>query len=241
MADAGRMSVFIDLHGHSMREGTFFYGCEPPTLKRSSPGPVNQRDPLPTHSSTTLPASTPNTAANATTTTISDASPPPSRGLNPHVLQASATPQTLRRLQSERVTTTSVATGDATQPTQASHRERTRLQVRALPYIFARREPSFLLGSCSFRVHRCKATAGRAVVARELGVPCSYTLETSLSGDAQLQRHYSPVDLTRIGATLCESIAEFVGLSGPEEESLLEDVAAAFEGTNYCSIGNPNN
>jgi Zinc carboxypeptidase len=29
LSDAGRLSLFIDLHGHSMRQSAFFFGCDP--------------------------------------------------------------------------------------------------------------------------------------------------------------------------------------------------------------------
>lgn len=56
-----------------------------------------------------------------------------------------------------------------------------------LPGILAKRLPYFSLASCSYKMHKTKASTGRIVAFQELGIALSYTLEASLCGGTGLR------------------------------------------------------
>lgn len=66
---------------------------------------------------------------------------------------------------------------------------------------------------CTFDIKPDRDTTARAIVFKELGIPCSYTLETSFFGSnfgKNKGKHYTPIDLQAYGHSICSSIFEFV-------------------------------
>lgn len=57
-----------------------------------------------------------------------------------------------------------------------------RLSERVFPRLLSLRSPFFDLGSCNFTVRKSKETTARVVVARELGIANSFTIEASFGG-----------------------------------------------------------
>ncbi len=64
-------------------------------------------------------------------------------------------------------------------------------------------------------MQRAKIATGRVVVCQQLGVHNAYTLETSLAGSSVTGAQFAPVDLERIGRSLCEAIAEMGDVRTP--------------------------
>ncbi len=56
------------------------------------------------------------------------------------------------------------------------------LRIRVLPFLLSRLNPAFSYAAATFGLEKRKEGTGRVVVFRELGVPLSYTLETSFYG-----------------------------------------------------------
>ncbi|KAK3269116.1 hypothetical protein CYMTET_22420 [Cymbomonas tetramitiformis] len=98
---------------------------------------------------------------------------------------------------------------------------RCRQRVRVLPMLVARRSPHFCLSSCSFTMDQSKASAGRVVVARELGVVNSFTLEASLAGPAGTGAHFTTRDLEELGKSVCLALLD---LCTGDLSKLMEEV-----------------
>ena len=75
----------------------------------------------------------------------------------------------------------------------------TAARVRVLPFLLSRRSAAFPRCSAASRCRSRHCTA-RVVVARELGVSNSYTLEASMGGSQN--RHFRTTDLEDIGKSL---------------------------------------
>lgn len=136
--------------------------------------------------------------------------PPPSKASDP-----GADPGAPDGLASER--------GPFNQPAGLSLRDASRLRVRLLPHLCAARDAAYSYTASTFNVNRHKLSAGRIVVARELGVAHSYTMETSLAGglgvaggaqgerpQGAVREHFLPSDLLRLGESLCLSIHDLL-------------------------------
>jgi len=79
----------------------------------------------------------------------------------------------------------------------SSRRDVVAWRVRLLPRIFDATIPIFSFDSCSFKMHRAKASTMRMVAFAELGVDCVYTIEASLAGKEPF--HFSAHDLLQLG------------------------------------------
>ena len=92
----------------------------------------------------------------------------------------------------------------------------TAARVRVLPFLLSRRSAAFSMPQCSFKVQKSKHCTARVVVARELGVSNSYTLEASMGGSQN--RHFRTTDLEDIGKSLLLALAD---AAASDEEPLL--------------------
>ena len=82
-----------------------------------------------------------------------------------------------------------------------------KLRARMFPRIFDSVSKNFLMDSSSFKLQKNKASTCRIVMYEELGIICSYTLESSFSGlDGY---HFSTKDLLDMGRDFCLSLVEF--------------------------------
>ena len=74
-------------------------------------------------------------------------------------------------------------------------------QQLRFPRLLSQISPAFSLSACDFRVDRSKLTTGRVVMAIELGVTSSYTLEVSFLGGKLGEQlvHFNQADLQLLG------------------------------------------
>ena len=91
----------------------------------------------------------------------------------------------------------------------AEPRPETKDAVTRFPTLLASLSPAFSLAACDFRVDRCKQTTGRVVIAIELGVKSSYTLEVSFLGGRLAGHlvHFNQEDLQAFGKQFGEALA----------------------------------
>lgn len=96
-------------------------------------------------------------------------------------------------------------------------------RVKSLPRIFMKRMLSFTQSHCSYKVPSAKLATSRAVMALEVGVECSYTLEISLAGDNK--KLFQPTDLLNIGKAMGKSLHDWMhpALAYLETSKVLED------------------
>ena len=81
-------------------------------------------------------------------------------------------------------------------------------RIKSLPRAFQKRMPSFSYSNCSYKVPTSKLSTSRAVMALEVGIECSYTLEISLAGDSK--RLFQPTDLLNIGKAMGKSLHDWM-------------------------------
>lgn len=77
-----------------------------------------------------------------------------------------------------------------------------------LPYLTSRISSDYNIAKCNYKVRKCKMSAARVVVHRELGVAGSYTLEASLGGGSASGLHFGVRDYLAMGHSLCRAICE---------------------------------
>ena len=73
-----------------------------------------------------------------------------------------------------------------------------RLKERIFPRLLAKNSDMFSFADCNFKVQKSKEGTGRVVVARDLGLLYSYTLEASFCGanfGRQCDCHFNSYDL----------------------------------------------
>ena len=97
--------------------------------------------------------------------------------------------------------------------TTVMRREYLEWKVKLFPRILATVSDMFLFNSCSFKVHRSKASTMRIVNFIELGIDCVYTIEASLAGLSP--SHFSAPDLVRFGGHVCTSLLEVFPMLAP--------------------------
>ena len=199
VADGRALRLFLDLHGHSRREGAFMFGVDPPKGgKDTAPPHIPPRSSSPAHGLSSSASerdlwqgslgssSSMSDLDDGTTLSGSFGS---SGGLLP-----------------------SSADGMAPPPPPIPEKTAARLRVRAIPVVFAARNDAVDLRLCSYKCGKGKNGCGRVVVAKEVGVPLSYTLEVSHAGGGPgalaRRRHYRTADLEALGADLLASVAE---------------------------------
>lgn len=93
---------------------------------------------------------------------------------------------------------------------------------RVLPFLLSRRSAAFSMQKCNFKVQKSKYCTARVVVARELGVGNSYTLEASMGGSNA--SHFRTADLEGVGKALCLALAD---ATASDEQPLLAAVVEA--------------
>lgn len=101
------------------------------------------------------------------------------------------------------------------------------LKSRIYPKILGDRTLMFRYFSCRFRIERVKRTAARVVMFKELGVPMSYTLETSYFGYIREDRKtvpYSIEDLQLLGEEVGKGLLDYH--KAVEEEALQTEIRA---------------
>lgn len=67
----------------------------------------------------------------------------------------------------------------------------------------------FEYANCSFDVHKSREGTARVVVARELRIPQSYTMEASFAGDMVSRTHFGVPHFHRMGQALCDAIVAY--------------------------------
>ncbi|XP_018377160.1 PREDICTED: cytosolic carboxypeptidase 1-like isoform X2 [Trachymyrmex cornetzi] len=84
------------------------------------------------------------------------------------------------------------------------------VQYLMLPHLMQRTSPAFALPLCSFKVERNKESTARVAVWRQLGVPRSYTMESSFCGCDQgvlAGLHLDTEHLKAIGRDFCQALS----------------------------------
>ncbi|XP_018303936.1 cytosolic carboxypeptidase 1 isoform X2 [Mycetomoellerius zeteki] len=84
------------------------------------------------------------------------------------------------------------------------------VQYLMLPHLMQRISPAFALPLCSFKVERNKESTARVAVWRQLGVPRSYTMESSFCGCDQgvlAGLHLDTEHLKAIGRDFCQALS----------------------------------
>lgn len=105
-------------------------------------------------------------------------------------------------------------------------KKKSKYQVRAFPRYFANHPIGgkyVCFEDCSFHVKRGRESTARVVVAKDLGVPFSYTLEATFCGS-----NYGPLKnchmnighLQEVGAALCDTMAKYLVNEGYGKEAL---------------------
>jgi len=87
-----------------------------------------------------------------------------------------------------------------------------RLKERIFPRLLAKNSDIFSFADCNFKVQKSKEACGRVVVARELGLLYSYTMEASFCGanfGRQSDCHFNSYDLEQMGHYFCDTILDF--------------------------------
>jgi hypothetical protein len=202
------VGIVVDIHGHSLKQGVFFYGCVPEKkhVRPSSP-PIYVAVPSyqPTsrqqsaHAGKDLEMSGTNdtetgtsggesaagrTAATVTHAAAEDTGPPPPQ-MGEQVPVTAHLPHALSR--------------------RYGLRDILSWRVNLFPRVCSYLSPLFTLDSCSFKMQRAKASTFRMVAFTELGIDTVFTLEASLAGKAP--RHFGALDLMNIGRDLGRAIA----------------------------------
>ncbi|XP_076010306.1 cytosolic carboxypeptidase 1 isoform X2 [Genypterus blacodes] len=92
------------------------------------------------------------------------------------------------------------------------------LGYRTLPKLLSQIAPSFSMASCSFVVERSKESTARVVVWREIGVKCSYTMESTVCGCDQGKYKGLQIgtrELEEMGAHFCVALLRLKRLTSP--------------------------
>jgi len=242
LAAAGRLALFVDIHGHSTKEDVFFYGCEPNLMGLPNQS-AGQKD--------TKQAAAKAQAAEPPDTTLPGSGSAGASGLQqpadmiaagasgsttlPAVLGAglgqpaagaaggSGPLGAAAGYTSDKNGLVNPSTAASTQSSAALNaRTAARLRVRMLPYLTSRLSQDYSIEKCNFRIRKYKLSAARVVVHREMGVAGSYTLEASLAGQSTSRTHFSIKDYIMQGHNLCRAIAD---LAEVDDALLLEEMS----------------
>jgi len=102
-----------------------------------------------------------------------------------------------------------------------------RLYERILPRLLWENALVFSYEDCSFCVQKSKEGTGRVVVARELNITNSYTLEASFCG-ANFGRynacHFSTMHFEQVGRSFCETIFDFCDPNQTRARAALQEL-----------------
>ncbi|XP_032370963.1 cytosolic carboxypeptidase 1 isoform X2 [Etheostoma spectabile] len=116
------------------------------------------------------------------------------------------------------------------------------LGYRALPKILSQIAPAFSMASCSFVVERSKESTARVVVWREIGVQCSYTMESTLCGCDQGKYKGLQIgtrELEEMGAQFCVALLRLKRLTGLRNHQHLLDLESDIIGTQAKVVSSP--
>lgn len=133
-------------------------------------------------------------------------------------------------------------------------KKRPKPQVRAFPRFFSMHHVGrkyVCYQDCSFHVKKGRESTARVVVARELNIPCSFTLEATFCGS-----NYGPLKhchmnighMQEVGAALCDAILNFSISEGKVSEAMtvpanvrataqVESAIAAEDGCHVIGMG----
>ncbi|KAG2486615.1 hypothetical protein HYH03_014783, partial [Edaphochlamys debaryana] len=223
LAAAGRLALYIDIHGHSTKSDTFFYGCEPSAAAMASHGGSARdlRDARGAAAAAAAGRGGPDGVDPSSYDPGSAAAGGANGAAGPGMAQAGpGGPGGAAAAGPSGGTAAAAAAGGG----GPSARVAARLRVRMLPYLTARLSSDYSFPKCSFKIRKAKLSAARVVVHRELGVAGSYTLESSLAGgSAGGGRHFGARDYLGMGHTLCRAICE---LAEVDDAALLDEMNA---------------
>jgi len=102
-----------------------------------------------------------------------------------------------------------------------------RLHERILPRLLWENALVFAYEDCSFAVTKSKDTTARVVVARELGITNSYTLEASFCGSnfgRYNSCHFSTMHFEQVGRSFCETIFDFCDPNQTRARAALQEL-----------------
>ncbi|GLI68620.1 hypothetical protein VaNZ11_013094 [Volvox africanus] len=240
LAAAGRLALYIDIHGHSTKSDTFFYGCEPSAAALAAQGkgqPQGYISPNARCAASAAPAgegeatslgqqqqSTPQGCSNAGGGGAAGGLSVQGNGYGVSGGAIGYGAGCAGSYGGIAPQAGGPASGAIAPPASGpSPRVAARLRVRMLPYLTARISSDFSFPKCSFKIRKAKLSAARVVVHRELGVAGSYTLEASLAGSSASATHFSARDYLAMGHNLCRAICE---LAEVDDAALLEEMNA---------------
>jgi len=102
-----------------------------------------------------------------------------------------------------------------------------RLSERILPRLLWENALVFAFEDCSFAMQKSKDTTARVVVAKELGIANSYTMEASFCG-ANFGRynscHFSTMHFEQVGRSFCETIFDFCDPNQTRAHAALQEL-----------------
>ncbi|KAG2436433.1 hypothetical protein HXX76_006736 [Chlamydomonas incerta] len=249
LAAAGRLALYIDIHGHSTKTDTFFYGCEPSAAALQTHGGSSRDLRGPPQAPGEPPApqgvGVPPYVQQAPMQGMPGGPQPTGAGGGGLALQGTGAANgggcggagspgmgsaaggvgllAAGAAAGGAAGGAGAAAGTAAAPAGLSARVAARLRVRMLPYLTARISTDYSFPKCSFKIRKVKLSAARVVVHRELGVAGSYTLEASLGGGSAAGAHFGARDYLGMGANLCRAICE---LAEVDDSALLEEMHA---------------
>lgn len=217
-----QIGLVLDVHGHSRKQGAFFYGCVPDKKMMRPPSPpyyLSARD-----------QSSANAEAGSKVQEVEDVlslfsslefmAPPPTP------LMAASTQIDMEQHQQQQKAATSWTISNdplknAVYPSKScTLRDVLSWRVKLLPRILDATVSLFSLESCSFKMQKGKASTMRMVAFTELGVDCVYTIEASLAGKEPY--HFGAADLINFGRELSCCLLTVYPSLAPRSASLYD-------------------
>ena len=213
-----QVGLVLDVHGHSRKQGVFFYGCVPDRKLMRPPSPpyyLAAKDQSSDEQSAevltlfaTLDTLVPSPPL-AAQLTDSDATSAVQLQ-QPHHEQDHHHRHHYHHQQQQQSKSTSWnipsdPPKNLNYPNKScTLRDVLAWRVKLLPRILDATVPLFSLESCSFKMQKGKASTMRMVAFTELGVDCVYTIEASLAGKEPY--HFGAGDLINLGRELSNSL-----------------------------------
>jgi len=195
------VALIIDIHGHSRKQGAFFYGCVPDRkmLRPASPSyyAVANRDP-------SNGDMTPQEVREAETLKTFFATLDSSPAFAPPFPDAGSSASDPLQGAAAWTIVNDPLRNPILPTKSASLRDVLAWRVKLLPRVLDVIAPVFSLESCSFKMHKAKSSTMRMVAFTELGVDCVYTIEASLAG--KFPYHFSAGDLINLGREMCTGL-----------------------------------
>ena len=152
LAKTRTVAMMIDIHGHSRKQGIFFYGCVPDKkIMTNNFMPV-------------FPNIQPSVTRVPSTSTIPSASTLHDYDNNSSLMSASDINEYKDKGKKEYL------------------RDIIAWKVKLFPRLIEAINPLYCFNSCSFKMHKSKLSTLRMVAFTEIGIDCVYTLEASIAG-----------------------------------------------------------